>query len=98
VGEESEETLRGAAEMRGGFLVGIQLAGHEEEIETEAVEEDGEIEHPDARARVAIGQQAVSQAPAGKAEHEHAAYGDATEDEGHQQHHSDLRKLAQRHL
>src|SRR5437870_1263608 len=79
VGDERQETLRGAAQVRGRLLIGIKLAGHEEEIEAETVEQDSQIEHPYGGAGVAVRQQAVTQAPAEQAEHENAAHRDAPE-------------------
>jgi thiamine biosynthesis lipoprotein len=61
VGHERDEALRGAAQFRGRFLIGIKLAGHEEEVVADAVQKDRQIKHPHARIRIAVREERVAE-------------------------------------
>ena len=44
VRHEVDESLRGGANLRTGLLVGVDLAGHEEEVVADAVQQDAGVD------------------------------------------------------
>ena len=83
--------------MLRGNLVGVQLTGHEEEIVSGTVEQDGNVEHPHAAARVANGKQCVANCPANQTDDDDIANAEVAEDGWHQQHHHHFGPLRQGH-
>ena len=63
VGDERDETLSGAAQVRRRRLVGVELAGDEEEVVADAVQQDRNVEHPHAGAGIADTRAARSGSP-----------------------------------
>ena len=55
VREELNESLGRSAQMRRRFLIGVQLSGHEEEVVTDAVQQNGRIKKERQLAGVADG-------------------------------------------
>ena len=98
LGEERQEPLRGGADLRARLLVGVDLAGHEEEVVADAVQQDAGVEHPEPRPGVAVGEEEVPDRPRQHADQEDAAHAPPREEPREQQHEADLGHLAEGHL
>ena len=87
-----------AADVGRRLLVDVDLAGDEEEVVADAVQQDADVEHPHQRAGVAVGEQHVARGPRGHADEQHPLHAEPAEEPRHDQHEDDLRHLAERHL
>ncbi len=98
VGDERDESLRRGAHVSAAPSVDVDLAGDEEEVVTDAVQQDAEVQHPDERLVVAVGEQNVARHPRGHADEQHLLHAEPLEEPRHQEHEHDLRHLPHRHL
>ena len=88
-----------AARRSAGRLgVDVDLAGDEEEVVADAVQQDAGVEHPHQRAVVAEREQHVARRPRRHADEQHVLHAEPAEEPRHHQHEADLRHLAERHL
>src|ERR1043166_7632608 len=84
--------------MRRSFLIRIELPGHEEEVITNSMEQDGDIKHPQAAKRIAIRQQQIAQRPGKQSGDQNVLHGKTAKDERHKEHHYNFGGLAKGHF
>src|SRR6266436_1133439 len=77
VGDEGDESLCGSAQGLRRFLVYVDLAGDEEKVVADSVQDDSEVEHPDQAAAVPCAEADVAQDPGEHAEHQRVFYAEA---------------------
>ena len=82
--DERDEALRGGADARRRrLLVDVDLAGHEEEVVTDAVQQDADVQHPHERAGVAEREQHVPHRPGEHADEQHPLDAEPHEEQRH---------------
>ena len=87
-----------ARRSAGALRVDVDLAGDEEEVVADAVQQDAGVEHPHQRAVVAVREQHVARRPRRHADQQHPLHAEPAEEPRHHQHEEDLGHLAERHL
>ena len=95
---KGDETLGVGADLQGGFAVHVYLAGDEEEIVTDAVKEDSQIEHEDQALIIAEGKEQIAAHPEQHTHQQHVFDAQAGEEKGHNQHKEYLGKLTEGHF
>src|SRR5580765_3337681 len=84
--------------MNRSFLIRVELAGHKEEVVTDAMEQDRDVEHPQPSIRIAIRQQEVAERPGKQPRDQNVLDSKTAEDERHEQHHHNFGGLSKRHF
>jgi hypothetical protein len=79
-------------------LVDVDLAGHEEEIVTQPVQQDPGIQHPRQPSGIAVREERVAQRPRGHADQQDAFDAEADEEQRQEQHEAELRHLPEAHF
>src|SRR5687768_4465156 len=100
--DESDEALGGAADSLVGFLVDVELAGDEEEVVADAVEEDGGedeegLDGPDVGAG-ADGEEQVTGCPGDDSDHDGFLVAEVLEHDGQEEEEYDIGDLSEGHL
>ncbi len=88
----------GGAQGGRGFAVDVDLAGDEEEVVADAVEEDAAPEHPHSGAGISVGKEQVADGPGEHAGDEHVLDSEAAEEPGDEEHAEEFGHLSAGHL
>src|SRR5690606_4543556 len=97
VGHQHEQPLRAGPDPRVALLLDEQRAGDVEVVEGNAVDDAREDDHPQPRARVAVGEQAEAQEPGEHAHRHHRLDPEALQEEGDGEDEQRFRDLRDRH-
>ena len=93
-GDETEESLRAGLYLFWGLLIRVELAGDEEEVETNAVQCEAAIEKEDHGAGVAEAEAYEAEHPGGEADEQHFLDAPAREEPRHDNQENHFRHLA----
>src|ERR1051325_3681722 len=93
---QDQESLGLPPDRRCGSFVDVDLAGHEEEIVTHAVQQNADDDEADDRIGGGKGEERVAQHPRRHAHHQHPLHPETQEHQRHEQHESGLGNLPPR--
>ena len=98
IGDEGDEPLGGGAQAGGGLAVDVDLAGDEEEVVADAVEQDSAPQHTHQVAGAAEGEEQITCDPGQHRYCQHVLDAEAAEEPGDEEHEEHLGHLASGHL
>ena len=97
VGDEHQKPLRLATHRRRRLLVDVDLAGHKEEVVTDAVEQNPGDDQPEHGAGSGNRKQHITKHPCSHTHQQHLLHAEPGEHQRHEEHEAGLRHLAERH-
>lgn len=97
-GDEGDEALGVCADFEGSFFVDVYLSDHEEEVITDAVEQDAEVVHKDEVLVISEGEQQVADGPEEHSGQQHFFDPESGEEERHYHEEEYFRHLSEGHF
>src|SRR5262245_3958805 len=95
---KSNESLGCSTQIIGSTAVDVDLPGYEEEVITDAVQNDTGVEHPYQRPIVAGCKERIARGPRGHPNKQHGFDAEPSEEPRHDQHEKDFRHLSKGHF